>query len=54
MLKLTREGFGIELRRGPFEILVDRARVGSINRHDTVEEIRGDPSARKAAIVLCL
>lgn len=37
ILKLTREGVGIELRRGPFEILVDGARVGSIKRHETVE-----------------
>ena len=36
-LKLTREAFGIELRRGTFEILVDGAPVGSIKRHETVE-----------------
>ena len=29
-LKLTREGFGIELRRGPFEISLDGKSVGSI------------------------
>ncbi len=37
MLHLTREAFGIELRRGTFEILVDGATVGSIKRHETVE-----------------
>jgi hypothetical protein len=36
-LKLTREGFGIELRRGRFEISVDNNSVGSIKRHETVE-----------------
>jgi ABC-2 type transport system permease protein len=36
-LKLTREGVGIELRRGPFEIQLDGTRVGSIKRHETVE-----------------
>jgi hypothetical protein len=37
VLKLTREGVGVELRRGPFEILVDGAVVSSIKRHETVE-----------------
>ena len=36
-LTLTREGVGIELRRGPFEIQVDGTSVGSIKRHETVE-----------------
>ena len=36
-LRLTREAFGIELRRGTFEILVDGASVGSIKRHETVQ-----------------
>ena len=36
-IRLKREGFGIELRRGPFDIAVDGASVGSINRHDTVD-----------------
>ncbi len=36
-LKLTREGFGIELRRGPFEISVDSKSVGSIECHETIE-----------------
>lgn len=36
-LKLTREGIGIELRRGRFEILVDGRGVGSIDYRDSVE-----------------
>lgn len=36
-LKLTREGSGIELRRGTFEISVDGKSVGSIESHETIE-----------------
>lgn len=37
-LKVTRElNFGIELRRGRFEILVDGTTIGSVNLHDTFE-----------------
>ncbi|HVA09103.1 MAG TPA: hypothetical protein VNG12_20400 [Acidimicrobiales bacterium] len=36
-LKLTREGAGIELRRGRFEISVDGKGVGSIDNHEAVE-----------------
>jgi hypothetical protein len=36
-LRVTREGRGIELRRGRFEIVADGEGVGSIERHDTVE-----------------
>ena len=36
-LTLTREGVGMELRRGPFEIQLDGTSVGSIKRHETVE-----------------
>jgi hypothetical protein len=36
-LKVTREGVGIELRRGTFEVLIDGTSVGSIDRHGTVE-----------------
>ena len=36
-LKLTREGLGIELRRGRFEISVDGSSIGSIDYGDTVE-----------------
>jgi hypothetical protein len=37
-LRLTREGAGIELRRGPFEVSVDGTVVGNIERHETLEE----------------
>lgn len=36
-LKLSREGFGMELRRGTFDIEVDDVRVGSIEWHETKE-----------------
>jgi hypothetical protein len=36
-LTLIREGAGIELRRGTFEIAVDGRTVGSIERHQTFE-----------------
>jgi hypothetical protein len=36
-LKMTREGTGIELRRGRFEIVADGKTVGSLERHETVE-----------------
>ena len=36
-LKLTREGFSIELRRGQFDISVDGRNVGSLKYGDTVE-----------------
>lgn len=36
-LKLTREGTGIELRRGTFTVYLDGAPVGSIDRHQTLE-----------------
>jgi hypothetical protein len=38
-LRLTREGAGIELRRGSFEIIVDGNNLGSIQRHETVEKL---------------
>ncbi len=34
-LELTRKAFGMELRRGTFDVLVDSTRVGSIEWHDT-------------------
>ena len=37
ILTLTREGAGIELRRGRFEIWVDDQRVGALEPHETVE-----------------
>jgi hypothetical protein len=36
-LRLTREGTGIELRRGLFEILVDGNNLGSIKYQQTLE-----------------
>ncbi len=36
-LRLTRATFGIELRRGSFDITVDGSSVGSIERASTVE-----------------
>jgi hypothetical protein len=36
-LTLTREGFGMELRRGTFNVLVDGTNVGSIERNETTE-----------------
>lgn len=36
-LQLSRQGFGIELRRGTFTIEVDGVRVGSIEWHETKE-----------------
>ncbi len=37
ILKLTREGVGMELRRGTFDVLVDGQRAGSIELHDSLE-----------------
>jgi hypothetical protein len=36
-LTLKREGVGIELRRGRFEIAIDGSTAGSIDWHQTVE-----------------
>lgn len=36
-LKLSRQGFGIELRRGTFDVEIDGVRVGSIEWHETKE-----------------
>ena len=36
-LWLNREGVGIELRRGPFQVTLDGAVVASIERGDTIE-----------------
>ena len=36
-LNLSREGFGIELRRGTFDVEIDGVRVGSIEWHETKE-----------------
>ncbi len=36
-LKLTRSPLGVEVRRRPYEVLLDGKPVGSIALHDTVE-----------------
>lgn len=36
-LKLRREGVGIELRRGRFDVSLDGKIVGSLERHETFE-----------------
>jgi hypothetical protein len=36
-LRVTREGVGIELRRGRFEIVADGKSIGPVERHRTVE-----------------
>jgi hypothetical protein len=36
-LQLVREGRGIELRRGTFDVVLDGADVGSIEWHDTFD-----------------
>ena len=36
-LRLRREGVGIELRRGRFEVLLDGKVVGSLELHETIE-----------------
>jgi hypothetical protein len=36
-LKVTRQGFGMELRRGTFGIWVDGKNAGSIEWHETTE-----------------
>jgi hypothetical protein len=36
-LKLIREGVGMELRRGTFDVLVDGKSAVSVERHDAVE-----------------
>jgi hypothetical protein len=37
ILKLTREGVGMELRRGTFDVMIDGQRVGPIELHDSLE-----------------
>jgi hypothetical protein len=36
-LRVTREGVGIELRRGRFDVAVDGSSVGSVERHESIE-----------------
>jgi hypothetical protein len=37
-LRLTREGFEVELRRGTFHVLLDGDDIRSIERHETLED----------------
>jgi len=36
-LKLTHKAIGVEVRRGTFDVVVDRERVGSLKMNDTIE-----------------
>jgi hypothetical protein len=36
-LKLTHKAIGAEVHRGPYDVLVDGERVGSVDMNDTIE-----------------
>jgi hypothetical protein len=36
-LKLSHKAIGAEVRRGPYDVLVDGERVGSVEMNDTIE-----------------
>lgn len=36
-LKLTHKAIGVEVRRGPYDIVVDGQRAGSLEMNDTIE-----------------
>ncbi len=36
-LKVTHKAIGVEVRRGPYEIVVDGQRAGSVEMNDTIE-----------------
>ncbi len=36
-LKLTHKAIGVEVRRGPYDVVVDGNRVGSVGMNNTVE-----------------
>jgi hypothetical protein len=36
-LKLTHKAIGAEVRRGPFDVMVDGERVGSVEMNNTIE-----------------
>ena len=36
-LKLSHKAIGVEVRRGPYDVMVDGARVGSVAMNDTIE-----------------
>ena len=37
ILKLTHKAIGVEVRRGPFDVVVDGEHVGSVEMNDTIE-----------------
>jgi hypothetical protein len=37
ILKLTHKAIGVEVRRGPYDAVVDRDHVGSVEMNDTIE-----------------
>jgi hypothetical protein len=36
-LRLTHKAIGVEVRRGPYEVVLDGNRVGSVEMNDTIE-----------------
>jgi hypothetical protein len=36
-LEVTHKAMGVEVRRGPFDVVVDGERVGSLEMNDTIE-----------------
>ena len=36
-LKLTHKAFGAEVRRGPYDVVVDGRRIGSVEMNGTIE-----------------
>lgn len=36
-LKLTHKSLGAEVRRGPYDVMVDGERIGSVEMNDTIE-----------------
>ena len=36
-LKVTHKAIGVEVRRGAYDVVVDRARLGSVEMNDTIE-----------------
>jgi hypothetical protein len=36
-LKLTHKAIGVEVRRGPYDVVVDGERVGSVEMNETIE-----------------
>ncbi|MGD0747976.1 MAG: hypothetical protein ABSB68_09220 [Acidimicrobiales bacterium] len=36
-LRLTHKSIGVEVRRGPYDVVVDGQRVGSVEMNDTME-----------------